>query len=122
MEHSRSKSVATWAVLVGQNLELDVTRLLDELFHVEFTVAKGVGGFSGGCVVKIGQLVSVANDAHATAAAAGLGLEDDRIADLFRDTYGFFCGCNHAVRAGQNRNVRGLHGLTGFFLFAHEAR
>ena len=33
-------------VLVGKDLELDVARLLDELFHVELAVAKSIGGFS----------------------------------------------------------------------------
>ena len=44
------------AVLVGEDLELDVARLLDELFHVEFAVAEGVGGLSGCGMEEIGQL------------------------------------------------------------------
>ncbi len=43
------------AVLVGQHLELDVARLLDELLHVELAVAEGVCGLSGGGMEEIGQ-------------------------------------------------------------------
>ncbi len=39
------------AMFVGQNLELDVARLLDELLHVEFAVAEGVGSL-GKCGVE----------------------------------------------------------------------
>ncbi len=42
MEHSRSHRASDVAVLIGQDLELDVARLLDELFHVEIAVAEGV--------------------------------------------------------------------------------
>ena len=70
------------AVLVGENLELDVARVLDELLHVELAVAECVGGFGVSGVEEVGQLFGRADDAHAAATAAGLGLEDDGIADL----------------------------------------
>ena len=53
------------AVLIGQHLELDVARLLDELLHVELAVAEGVGSLGGCGMEKIGQFFSVAHDAHA---------------------------------------------------------
>ncbi len=43
------------AVLVGENLKLDVAGLLDELLHVELAVAEGVGGLSGGGMEQVGQ-------------------------------------------------------------------
>ena len=71
------------AVLVGKHLELDVARLLDELLHVELAVAEGVGRLSKRGMEKIGQIfLRVAHDAHAAPAAAGLGFENDGIADL----------------------------------------
>ncbi len=110
------------AVLVGQHLELDVARLLDELLHVEFAVAEGVGGFSGCGVEEIGQLFGRAHDAHAASAAAGLGFEDDGVADLRGNVLGFFRGGEDAVGAGQDRHLGLLHCLAGFFFFAHQAR
>jgi hypothetical protein len=47
------------AVLVGQDLELDVARLLDELFHVELAVAEGVGCLGVGGMKEIGQFLGV---------------------------------------------------------------
>ncbi len=70
------------AVLVGQDLELDVARLLNEFFHVEFAVAEGVGRLGRRGMEKIGQFFGGAHDAHAASAAAGLGFEDDGIADV----------------------------------------
>jgi hypothetical protein len=35
------KEVDDLAVMIGEDLELDVPRLLDETFHVERTVAEG---------------------------------------------------------------------------------
>ena len=74
------------AMLVGQHLELDVPRLLNELLHVQFAVAKGVGRL-GVCRMKqIRQLLGGAHDAHAAPAAAGLGLQNDRVAHLLAPT------------------------------------
>ena len=70
------------AVLVGKDLELDVARLLDELLHVELAVAEGVGGLGGCGMEEVGQFFGGADDAHAASAAAGLGLEDDGVADF----------------------------------------
>ena len=41
------------AVLVGEDLELDVARLLDEFLHIELAVAEGVGSLSEGGMEKI---------------------------------------------------------------------
>ena len=78
------------AVLVGQHLELDVARVLDELLHVELAVAEGVGGLGGGGMEEIGQFLGGAHDAHAAPAAAGLGLENDGVADLCGPILRFF--------------------------------
>ena len=110
------------AVLVGEHLELDVARLLDELLHVELAVAEGVGGFSGGGMEEVGQFFGSAHDAHAATAAAGLGFENDGVADLCGDVLRFFCGGDDAVGAGKDRDLGRLHCLAGFFFFAHEAR
>jgi len=70
---------------------------------------------------EVGQLLGMADDAHAAAAAAGLGLEDDGIADLFGGFEGIFEGGQDAVGAGQDGHLGPLHGLARLFLFAHEA-
>ncbi len=45
------------AVLVGEDLELDVARALDELLHVHVAVAERRRGFAGGGMEEIGQLL-----------------------------------------------------------------
>jgi hypothetical protein len=47
------------AVLVGENLELDVAGLLDELLHVELAVAEGVGGLGIGGMEEVGQFLGL---------------------------------------------------------------
>ncbi len=109
------------AVLIGENLELDVARLLDELLHVEFAIAEGVGRFSGCGLEEVGELLPTAHNAHAPATTARLGFEDDGIADGLGDRERFAFVAQHAVGARKNRNLRVLHGLAGFFFFTHEA-
>ena len=72
------------AVLIGQHLELDVPRALDELLHVEVAVAEGVRGLGLRRLVERGQLLLAADDAHAASAAACRSLQDDGKADSTR--------------------------------------
>ena len=57
------------AVGVGENLHLDVARMLDEAFHVHGVVAKGDAGLGAGRVVCLLELVLAPGLAHALAAA-----------------------------------------------------
>src|ERR1700722_16207502 len=68
------------AMLVRQNLELDMPRPLDELLHVHLAVAKGVCRLLRSRGIEIRQLFRRANDAHTASASAGFGLENDRVA------------------------------------------
>ncbi len=69
------------AVLVGQYLELDMARPLDELLHVQVAVAEGASGLAGGLLEHCRQLVSTAADAHPATAAAGHRLQNHWVAD-----------------------------------------
>ena len=90
------------AMLIGQHLELDVPRLLDELLHVQFAVSERVRRLGKRRMEQVRQLLGVAHDAHAASAAAGLGLQNYRIADFLGPLLRLFDGGNHAVRARQN--------------------
>ena len=102
------------AVLVGQHLELDVPRPLDELLHIEIAVAEGVRRFGMCGLEERGQLLRGAHDAHAAPAAACRSFEDDRIADGLRPVESFVFGLDDALRAGQNRHLGALHRLRAF--------
>ena len=109
------------AVFVGQNLELDVARVLDELLHVQLAVAEGVGRLAEGRVEEIGQILRGAHDSHSAPAAAGLGLENDRVAHLLGPLQRLFRSSDNAVGAGQDGHIGLFHGLARLFLFAHQA-
>ena len=70
------------AVVVGQDLHLDVPGLDDELLDVDAAVAEGGLGLGLGGVEAGAQGDVVVGDAHAASAAAGGGLDEDRVADL----------------------------------------
>ena len=55
----------------------------------------------------------------AAPAAAGRGLEDDRIAHGFGHFQRLFGGLDDSLRSGQDRNARLLHGGAGVLLEAH---
>ena len=79
-----------FAMLVGEQLDLDVMRALDVALAVDGVVAEcglrlALGGFRG--LLELGRL---ADDAHPPAAASGRRLHDEREADLVR-----FAGGQH---------------------------
>ena len=71
-------------VLVGEHLDLDVARVLEELLQVHGGVAEGGAGFGARGLHRRDQRRLRVDDAHAAAAAAARGLDDDRIADRAR--------------------------------------
>ena len=67
------------------------------------------------------EVVLVARDLHAAAAAAGRRLDDHRIADFGGDALGFLLVGDGAVGAGHDRNAEPLGGALGLDLVAHDA-
>ncbi len=58
------------AVLVAEDLDLDVTRAQDHLFKITLAVAKGSLGLAPPLEHLVLQLIRPLNGAHATPAAA----------------------------------------------------
>ena len=52
------------------------------------------------------QLVGAVDDAHAAPAAAGAGLDDDRVADVLAPGQGLLRRLQHPVAAGHQRHAR----------------
>ncbi len=73
------------AVRVAEHLDLDVARLLDVFLDKDPVVAKARFRLVLRAAEPLAQFGIVMRDAHALAAAAGRGLDHDRIADLPRD-------------------------------------
>ena len=66
------------AVLVAEQLHLDVAGAADELFEEDVGDAEGGAGLAAGLVEGVVELVRRQGDAHAAAAAAHRRLDDDR--------------------------------------------
>src|SRR4029453_10658858 len=72
------------AVMVAEDLELDVPRLEQVLLEIHRAVAESSLGLLAGRRELAGQISLGRNDAHAAPAAARRRLEDDGIADFRR--------------------------------------
>ncbi len=72
------------AVMIAEDLELDVARRLEIFLDVDVADAERGFRFALRRLERMRQLARVLDDAHAAAAAAGDRLDDDRIADLLR--------------------------------------
>ncbi len=78
-------------VVITQNLELDMVRVLYELLDVNPGVAERLIRFHAGSVVTLDQADVVMGDAHAATATAGDRLDHDRVANPLgnRQRFGF---------------------------------
>ena len=70
-------------VLVRQDLDLDVTRILQILFHVDRRIAKCGTRLGLGHLHRINQSRLGVNHSHTPAAAAARRLDDDGVANAF---------------------------------------
>ena len=121
IEHSRSPRWITDAVLVAEDLELDVARRLDVLLDVDVAHAERRFRLALRGLDRVRQLARRAHDPHAAAAAAGGRLDDDRIADLLGDLERLLLALDRAVAARQDRHAGLLHHPARPRLVAHQA-
>jgi hypothetical protein len=110
------------AVIVGQDLKFDVPRPLEEFLHVDLRIAERCERFRLGHADRVQKRSVRVNHAHAAAAAAARGLDDQGIADVLGDAEILVCvgadgpiGTRHAGDAGC------LHDLDRRDLVAHQA-
>ncbi len=96
------------AVLVGEALGLDVSRLVEVLLDEALAAAERRHGLAHGRLVEVGDLLALAGDLQAAAAAAVRRLDGHRQPvlvgegdDLVGPTYG-------VLRAGHQRSARAL--------------
>ncbi|MNF70293.1 hypothetical protein D3C84_521990 [compost metagenome] len=71
------------AVLVAEQLNLNVTRIDQRLFEDQFVAAKPVQCLGARGANLCEQIPCIVHQAHAASAAAGTGLDHQRIADAF---------------------------------------
>src|SRR5690606_41950353 len=110
------------AVVVGDDLELDVARLLEELLHVDLRIAESRAGFLLGHIDGVEQRRFGVHHAHAAAATAAGGLDDHRITDLPRHAQVLVRILpQRATRARHAGHAGFLHDLDRGDLVAHQA-
>ncbi len=107
------------AVLVTDDLHLDVARLLQVALDIHIAVAEGALRLGLGEGIAACQFGIVVGDAHAAPATSGDRLDHDRIADLARSLPCLGQRRHDTLRARQERNTRGLHDFAGLRLVAH---
>lgn len=96
------------AVLVGDDLGLDVARLVEVLLDEALAATEGRDGLAGGRLEQLGDLFDGLGDLHAAAAAAECRLDRNRDAVLL-------CEGDHLGRVGDRiLRTRGHRGLGAF--------
>ena len=107
---------------VGQDLDLDVARVLQELLHVDRGIAEGGAGLGAGGLYGVDQRCLGVHHAHAAAAATAGGLDDHGVTDqpsLADDLLGVVGQGAFAARDAGHAALD--HGLLGGDLVAHRA-
>ena len=89
-----------FAVLVSENLELDVVRIDNELLDIDIGVTEGLFCLHAGAVISGNKGGLVVGHAHPATTATGDGLDHDGIADLFSHLDGFQFALHHAIASG----------------------
>ena len=107
--------------LVPQHLELHVSRICDVLLQVDIGDVEGFLGLIHGGLDGNPQLLFAPCDAHAPAAASSGGFDDDRIADLARQSHRFHLAPEGSPTAGDTRHSGRLHGFPCLGLVPHLA-
>lgn len=107
------------AMAVGHDLEFDVVRLFHQLFHVHGAVAKAFQGLKGGCLEAGDKGGFIQHWAHASAAAAGAGLDDDGITNFAGPGEGFFFIGDEAFGTRSYGYASGTGGGTGHIFVSH---
>jgi hypothetical protein len=107
------------AMLVAENLELDVSGPGEVFFHVDLAVAERGERFRSRQLERAREIVCVLRDAHALAAAPSGRFDDDREADLARESQRLFRILHGTRRARDDRHADVGHRLTSGRLVAH---
>ena len=82
---------------VGQDLEFDVTGLIDVFFDVDIAVTKGLFRFISGGMELFGEGNVIVGDTHAATTATCNRLNDDWIANLTGDLDCFGFGIDDSI-------------------------
>jgi len=109
------------AVRVAEDLAFHVAGALDQLFQIDLVLAEGGHGLALGLDHFAGEILRVADGAHAATAAAPRCLQHHRIADRFRHAGDFRHVVRQRLGRRNNRNPDGNRQVAGSDLVAELA-
>jgi hypothetical protein len=109
------------AVLVGQDLRLDVAGAVQVPLHEALTAAEGRDGFANCRVVQLGDLAHLASDLHPATATAVDGLDRDRQPVLLGEGDDLLDAGDRVLGAGDERRAGALGDVPGYRLVAEVA-
>ena len=107
------------AVLVRDDLHLDVPRAQHEPFEEQRVVAEARGGLPTGARDGVGHVLGTLDDVHALAAAAGARLDEDGETDLARGRDELVVAQAGSGEAGHDGHVERADGCLRRDLVAH---
>mmetsp|Transcript_30197 Transcript_30197/g.81145 ORF Transcript_30197/g.81145 Transcript_30197/m.81145 type:complete len:253 (+) Transcript_30197:1370-2128(+) len=107
------------AMLIRDELDFNVPRLLDKLLHEQAIVTKGGKSLVAAHAEALDGLLVAVGDAHALAAAACRRLDHDRVPDFVRNAKDILLRLKHANEARDCVHVRVLGNELGLDLVAH---
>jgi hypothetical protein len=108
-------------VLIGQDLDFDMTRLQQELLHIDRAIAERGQGLAPRHGHGIDELSLAWHDTHATPAATTSRLDDDRIADRTRHARDLVRILGQGpIRTWHHGHACLFHGGLGGNLVAHQ--
>ena len=108
------------AVLVAQDLKLDVPGVLDVPFNVHGSIAEGGLGLPLRLFHQRHVLVDASRQTHATPAPARGSFDHEGEADLFGDLHRLLVALDEAVRPGNRGHARRGHRVARRGLVPHE--
>ena len=107
------------AVLITDNLYLDMAGFLDVFLHVHAIVTEGSSGFLTGRIPGCFEVFFFPNDTHTTTTTTGSSLKNYRILNLLGNFLSVGNVVEQAFRARNGRHSGQLHGFFGHRLIAH---
>ncbi len=109
------------AVLVGDDLGLDVAGLVEVLLDEALTATEGGDGLTGGRLEQLGDLFDGLRDLHAASATTEGGLDRDRHAVLLGELDDLVGVLDRVLGAGGHRSLGALGDVAGGDLVAEVA-
>ena len=109
------------AVLIAEDLELNVVGIDDELLDINGTVTESFFGLHASGVITLNEAALVAGNAHAASTTTGDGFDHHGITDLTGHTEGLGFVRDDAIATGRNGNAGGTSAVTGGIFVAHHA-